>query len=429
MSDNTKIILDGKTHECPIVTGTEGHKAIDISKLMAATSHITLDNGFGNTGACVSKITFVDGNKGVLRYRGYPIQELAEHVTFTETAYLLLEGELPTEKQLRAFERSFGDHFVLPEGMSKLFENYPRQGHPMGLLSTMICSLSGYYPQLLNPDPSIEDIRESAVQLLAKVSTISAYCYKHFSGQAFVSPRKDLDYESNFLHMMFSTAQKEYRPDETVLSAIRTLLVLHADHEQNCSTSTVRMVGSSKANVFASVSAGVCALWGPLHGGANQEVMEMLEVIHADGGGVQKFINRAKDASDKVRLMGFGHRVYKHYDPRAKIIKRRCMDIFNKIGVHDPLLDIALKLEDAALKDSYFVERKLYPNVDFYSGLIYKAIGLPTVMFPVMFALGRTPGWLAHWKEMKLDPLTRIGRPRQVYAGPTERKFVPMEER
>jgi len=431
MSDSIKIILDGKTCECPIITGVEGYKAVDISKLLAATSHITFDNGFANTGACVSKITFVDGGNGILRYRGYPIQELAQHVTFTETAYLLLEGELPTARQLQTFDRSVTKHLALPGGVLKSLESYPKQGHPMGALAAMICSLAGHYPESLNPDPSADEIREIIFQMLAKTNTLAACSYRHFSGKEFISPRKDLDYESNFLHMMFSTAKKDYHPDETVVSAIRTLLVLHADHEQNCSTSTVRLAGSSKANLFASISAGVCALWGPLHGGANQEVMEMLEVIHADGGDVQKFVNRAKGkgSSDKVRLMGFGHRVYKNYDPRAKIIKRRCMDILKKLGVHDPLLEVALKLEDAALKDPYFIERKLYPNVDFYSGLIYKAIGLPTVMFPVMFALGRMPGWLAHWKEMKLDPSTRIGRPRQVYAGPAERRFVPMNQR
>ncbi len=429
MQEKVQIICDGKTYEFPVIVGSEKEKAFDISTLRGQTSYVTLDNGFGNTGACTSAITFLNGEKGILRYRGIPIEQIAEQSNFIETAYLLIFGDLPSEAELDRFKDSFMQQFDLHPDMLNFFDGYPPKGHPMGLLSAMVCSLSGYYPELLNPEPTLEEIERTAAQLLAKVNTISAYTYKKSIGEPFVAPRKDLDYISNFLHMMFSTPQKDYKIEEEVVSALRALLILHADHEQNCSTSAVRLVGSSWANLFASISAGVCALWGPLHGGANQKVVEMLEEIHKEGGNIGKFIDRAKDADDSYRLMGFGHRVYKNFDPRATIIKQKAHDLFNKLNISDPLLDIAVQLEEAVLKDDYFGQRKLYPNVDFYSGLIYKAIGIPTVMFPVLFAIGRMPGWIAHWKEMKENPKSRIGRPRQIYTGPTERDFIPMAER
>lgn len=429
MSETAKFILDGKTYEFPVIVGSEGEKAIDIAKLRAQTGYVTLDHGFGNTGACGSAITFLDGEKGVLRYRGYPVEAVAEHGTFVETAYLLIYGELPTQSQLTAFSKAFTDHAPIHPDMTNFFTGYPSTGHPMAILSAMVCSLSAYYPELIKEEPTTDDIDQSAVQLLSKVRTIAAYSYKKSIGQPYVPPRADLMYIPNFLNMMFSTAQKEYRMDDTVVNALRAVLILHADHEQNCSTSTVRLVGSSWANLFASVSAGICALWGPLHGGANQEVIEMLEAMHREGGNIQKYINRAKDPDDNYRLMGFGHRVYKNYDPRAKIIKRQADELLNKLGIHDPLLDLAKKLEEAVLKDDYFKERKLYPNVDFYSGIIYKAIGIPTTMFPVMFAIGRMPGWIAHWREMKQSPATKIGRPRQIYTGKLTRDFIPIKDR
>ncbi len=429
MEEKAQIMLDGKTYEFPVVAGTEDEKAIDISQLRAKTSYITLDSGFANTGACTSAITFLDGEKGILRYRGIPIEEIAEKSTFVETAYLLIQGELPTKVQLEKFANSFTRHAALHKDMLKFFDGYPVAGHPMGLLSAMVCSLSGYYPELLKADSIEEEIDLMAAQLLSKVRTISAYIYKRTVNKPFVPPQDNLKYIPNFLHMMFSTPQKDYKIDETVVNALQTLLILHADHEQNCSTSTVRLVGSSRANLYASVSAGVCALWGALHGGANQEVVEMLEEIHKEKGDIHQFIGRAKDPKGNYRLMGFGHRVYKNYDPRARIIKQRTYALFDKLGIHDPLLEIAVNLEEAVLKDEYFVQRKLYPNVDFYSGLIYRAIGIPTNMFPVMFAIGRMPGWIAHWKEMKADPQTRLGRPRQIYVGPTQKTYIPMEER
>jgi len=429
MAEKAKIILDGKTYEFPIITGSENEKAIDIANLRGETSYITLDNGFGNTGACTSSITFLNGEKGILRYRGIPIEQIAEQSTFVETAYLLIFGELPKADQLKEFAHSFNEQYDLHPDMLRFFDGYPKDGHPMGLLSAMVCSLSGYHPELLQSEPTEEEIKLRTAQLLSKVSTISAYTYKKSIGEEFVAPQKDMEYIPNFLHMMFSTKDKEYKIEQEVVSALRTLLILHADHEQNCSTSAVRLVGSSWANLFASISAGVCALWGPLHGGANQKVVEMLEEIQAQGGDIQKFIDRAKDPEDNYRLMGFGHRVYKNFDPRATIIKQRAHDLFNKLGITDPLLDLAVSLEKAVLKDDYFAERKLYPNVDFYSGLIYKAIGIPTEMFPVLFAIGRMPGWIAHWKEMRGNPKSRIGRPRQIYTGANEHDFVPIDQR
>lgn len=429
MAETVKVIIEGKTYELPVVTGSENEKAIDIAKLRSDSSYITIDPGYGNTGSCKSAITYIDGEKGILRYRGYPIEELADTTTFVEIAYLLIYGELPTKKQLSAFSNSFTEHAMIHEDMKNFFDGYPSSGHPMAILSAMVCSLSGYYPDLVNPNPTPKDVDKIAVQLLSKVRTISAFSYRKANGLPFIYPRKDLKYIANFLNMMFSTPNETYTIDHDVENALRTLLILHADHEQNCSTSTVRLVGSSQANMFASVAAGICALWGPLHGGANQEVLEMLEKIHADGDNVQKYVDMAKDKTKNFRLMGFGHRVYKNFDPRAKIIKKRADALLNKLGIHDPLLDIAVKLEAVALKDEYFIERKLYPNVDFYSGIIYRAMGIPVDMFPVMFAIGRMPGWIAHWKEMNEDPATKIGRPRQIYTGKTKREFIPIEKR
>lgn len=429
MKEKAKIILNEKTFEFPVITGTENEKAIDISTLRSETSYITLDNGFGNTGACKSAITFLNGEKGILRYRGIPIEQIAEKSSFVETSYLLIYGKLPNQEEFKEFAGSFGEHVDLHNDMLKFFEGFPSSGHPMGLLSVMVCALSGYYPELLRPEPSDDEIRIMAAKLLSKVRTIAAYTYKKSIGKPFVSPREDLNYIENFLHMMFFEQGKEYEMDDTIVSALRTLFILHADHEQNCSTSVVRLVGSSWANMFASISAGINALWGPLHGGANQKVVEMLEEIQKGGGKVEKFIEKAKDPNDSYRLMGFGHRVYKNFDPRATIIKKRANDLLNKMGITDPLLDVSVKLEEAVLKDDYFSERKLYPNVDFYSGIIYRAIGIPTKMFPVMFAIGRMPGWIAHWKEMKENPKSKIGRPRQIYTGPTVRDYIPIEKR
>jgi len=429
MDEKAKIIIDGKTFEFPVITGTEGEKAIDISKLRAQTSYITFDSGYANTGSCLSAITFIDGDKGILRYRGIPIEQLAEKSTFVETSYLLIKGKLPTKTELNKYSESFTKHARLHKDMKNFFAGYPSVGHPMGILSAMVCSLSAYYPELIKPEPTSQDIDDSAAQLLSKVRTISAYAYKKSVGEPFIEPRDDLQYIQNFLNMMFSKPGNEYKIEKDVVDALQTLLILHADHEQNCSTSTVRLVGSSWANLFASVSAGVCALWGPLHGGANQEVVEMLEEMHREGGNIQKYIDKAKAPDSNYRLMGFGHRVYKNYDPRAKIIKERADRLLKKLGIHDPLLELAVHLESAVLKDSYFAERKLYPNVDFYSGIIYKAIGIPTNMFPVMFAIGRMPGWIAHWKEMKEDPKTKIGRPRQIYTGEPKRDYIPIEDR
>ncbi|MCA9401282.1 MAG: citrate (Si)-synthase, partial [Candidatus Omnitrophica bacterium] len=349
--------------------------------------------------------------------------------TFLETCYLLIYGELPTNQELTDFRNLFSQQYPLPKDMLNFFEGYPQNGHPMGLLSAMICSLSGYYPHIIKTPTSGSDFQLIAAEILAKVSTISAYTYRRSMGMSFMPPSKDLDYIPNFLHMMFSTNEKSYQLKDSIVRAIRTLLILHADHEQNCSTSAVRLVGSSWANLFASVSAGVSALWGPLHGGANQKVVEMLQAMYDEGGNVHKFIEKAKDADDQFRLMGFGHRVYKNFDPRATIIKQRCYELFDDLGIDDPLLEIAVKLEEIVLKDEYFIERKLYPNVDFYSGLIYKAIKIPVSMFPVMFAIGRMPGWIAHWLEMSNDPKFRIGRPRQIYMGKNQRDYVPIDQR
>jgi citrate synthase len=420
--------IDGKAISLPTVVGTEQEKAVDIRQLRAQTGYVTLDQGYMNTGAVTSSITFIDGDQGILRYRGIPIEELAEKSNFTETAYLLIYGKLPNKTELERWRNQLTRHSMIHEDMKRFFDGYPSTAHPMAVLSAMICSLSSYYPESLDVrNKEMNDI--NIARLIAKVRTIAAYTYKKAIGQPTVYPKNSLSYCANFLNMMFSVPAEPYEIDEDVVKVLNQLFILHADHEQNCSTSTVRMVGSAQANVFASVAAGVCALWGPLHGGANQEVLEMLEVIQKDGGDPAKFIELAKKKDSGFRLMGFGHRVYKNYDPRAKVIKAACDKVLPKLKRQDKLLDIARHLEEAALKDPYFVDRKLYPNVDFYSGLIYRALGIPTNMFTVMFAIGRLPGWLAHWKEMIEDPATKIGRPRQIYTGPTVTHYVPMEQR
>ncbi len=429
MGDNAKIILNGNEYEFPILTGTEQEKAIDIRTLRLKTGYIAFDPGYANVGSCQSAITFIDGDKGILRYRGIPIEQLAEYASFVEVAYLLIYGELPSMKELSQWSSEFTEHSMIHEDMKNFFDGYPAGGHPMGILSAMVCSLSAYYPELERVELTGMDFRRIAVELISKVRTIAAFSYKKKIGEPFVYPRSDLKFIPNFLNMMFSSPNRIYEVQDCVANALRTLFVLHADHEQNCGTSSVRMVGSSLANLYASVSAGICALWGPLHGGANQRVTEMLQGIQQSGGDVAHFITQVKDRKNNTKLMGFGHRVYKNYDPRAKIIKQRTDVLLNKLGIHDPLLEIALKLEEAALKDPFFVERKLYPNVDFYSGIIYRAIGIPVDMAPVMFAMARMAGWIAHWKEMRDETDLRISRPRQVYVGHQQRDFIPMEKR
>ncbi len=428
MSEIAKIELGGKTIELPIITGTEDEKAIDISKLRAETGYITLDRGFKNTGSCQSAITFLDGEKGILRYRGYPIEQLAENATFLEVSYLILKGELPTKEQLKAFEEDIDHHTLVHEDMKRFFEAYPAQAHPMGILASMICSMSTFYPESQDPNRSKEAFELSINRLIAKLPTLAAMVYKNAVRHPFMYPKNDLGYIENFMYMMYGMPTEDYEPSPVIAKALNKLLILHADHEQNCSASTVRIVGSSQANLYASISAGISALWGPLHGGANQAVIEMLEMIQNDGGDLEKWIAKAKDKEDPFRLMGFGHRVYKNFDPRATIIKKACDDILDELGIDDPTLGIAKKLEKVALEDEYFKSRGLYPNVDFYSGIIYRAIGIPTEMFTVMFALGRLPGWIAQWQEM-LDNGDPIGRPRQVYTGATKRDFVPVEKR
>ncbi|MCS7153524.1 MAG: citrate synthase [Bacteroidia bacterium] len=420
--------LGDTTYELDIITGSEGEKALDISKLRDKTGYITLDIGYKNTGSTVSRITFIDGEQGILRYRGYPIEQLAEFSTYLEVAYLLIYGELPTRSQLENFEGRIKERTLIHEDIKKFFDGFPSSAHPMGILASVLCSLSSFYPESLDPYAPDEVIDRNIIRLLAKVPTLIAWIYKKRNGHPYMYPRNERSYVENFLHMMFGMPTYDYEPDPHVVDALNKLLILHADHEQNCSTSTVRTVGSSLANIYASVAAGVCALWGPLHGGANQEVIEMLEMIRADGGNIQKWIDKAKDKNDPFRLMGFGHRVYKNFDPRAKIIKQAADQVLNALGIHDPVLDIAKKLEEVALSDPYFIERRLYPNVDFYSGIIYRAIGIPVDMFTVMFAFGRLAGWLAQWLEMRKagEPIVR---PRQVYVGPTLREYVPIAKR
>lgn len=423
-----KIELEGKTYELPVIVGTENEKAIDISSLRAKTGYITLDQGFKNTGSTESAITYLDGENGILRYRGYPIEQLAEKATFIEVAFLLIYGDLPTQAQLDDFRNSITSHTLVHEDMKQFFEAYPAKAHPMGVLASMVCSLSTFYPESLNTNRSTKEVDLTIHRLLAKLPTLAAWSYKNAMRHPFMYPKNDLDYCANFLHMMFAMPTSDYKPNPIVAAALNKLLILHGDHEQNCSASTVRIVGSSQANLYASISAGIAALWGPLHGGANQAVIEMLEKIHADGGDSDKWIAKAKDKEDSFRLMGFGHRVYKNFDPRAKIIKKACDEILVSLGVDDPLLDIAKKLETVALSDDYFIQRNLYPNVDFYSGIIYRALGIPTEMFTVMFALGRLPGWIAQWKEM-IDNGEPIGRPRQVYTGATTRDYIDIKSR
>jgi citrate synthase len=426
--ETVRMITGKQELELQVVEGTEEEKGVEISNLRAKTGLVTLDPAFMNTASTMSAITFLDGEKGILRYRGIPIEEMGEKSTFAETAFLLIYGHLPTRDELGRWQHLLTRHSMIHEDMRRFFDGYPMTAHPMAILSAMVASLSSFYPYALNAKS--DEYRDITIaRLIAKLPTIAAFSYKKTIGHPFIYPRNDLDYCANFLRMMFAVPAEEYRPDPTAVKALNLLLILHADHEQNCSTSTVRMVGSAQTNLFASISAGICALWGPLHGGANQEVVEMLEDIRKKGLSAQEFIAQVKDKKSGIRLMGFGHRVYKNFDPRAKIIKKACDDVLDKLGVRDPMLDLAKQLEEAALNDPYFVERKLYPNVDFYSGIIYRALGIPTHMFTVMFALGRLPGWIAHWKEMIEDPSTKIARPRQIYTGPRENHYVPLEKR
>jgi len=428
MSETAQLKIGDKTYDLPVIEGTEGEKAIDISKLRDLTGYITLDVGYKNTGATKSAITFLDGELGILKYRGYPIEVLAEKSSFIEVAYLLIHGELPTEQQLIAFQYEISRHTLVHEDMKKFFDGFPSKSHPMGQLSSLVCALSALYPESLKSQQTEEEQHLSIIKMLAKMATVVSWIYKKSLGHPVIYPQNKYDYVTNFLHMTFGQRTEEIEIDPVIVSAMNTLLILHADHEQNCSTSTVRIVGSSESNIYASVSAGISALWGPLHGGANQAVIEMLEQIKEDGGDTDKWIAKAKDKNDPFRLMGFGHRVYKNFDPRAKIIKKACDDILEKLGINDEVLEIAKRLEEVALKDPYFVERKLYPNVDFYSGIIYRALGFPTDMFTVLFALGRLPGWIAQWKEMK-DNKEPIGRPRQIYTGAVNRDYVDIKNR
>ncbi|EIF00582.1 citrate synthase [Saccharomonospora glauca] len=426
--EKVQLRLPTGEHELNVVRAVEGAPGIELGKLLAQTGYITYDPGFVNTGATASAITYIDGEQGILRYRGYPIEQLAQHSTFIEVSYLLIYGELPTKQQLEDFTSKISRHTLLHEDLKRFFDGFPRDAHPMPVLSSAVAALSTFYQDSLDPS-DISNVELSTIRLLAKVPTIAAYAYKKSIGQPFLYPDNSLGLVENFLRMTFGLPAEPYEIDPTMAKALDLLFILHADHEQNCSTSTVRLVGSSEANLFASISAGIMALFGPLHGGANSAVLEMLEGIKADGGDVDAFVNRVKNKEKGVRLMGFGHRVYKNYDPRAKIIKQTADEILSKIEGGDELLDIAKRLEERALSDDYFIERKLYPNVDFYTGLIYRAMGFPTQFFTVLFALGRLPGWIAHWREMMSDPATKIGRPRQIYTGEKERDYKPLSER
>ena len=426
MSDTVKLEVNEKSIDLPLVLGSEGEIGIDISKLRSQTKAITLDPGFVNTGSCESGITFLDGEKGVLRYRGYPIEQLAEKSNFLEVSYLLIYGELPTNQQLNDFEYNVKQHTLLHEDVRHIYQAFPKDAHPMAILSSIVCALSTFYPDFSATDSDAVDL--AIWRLMGKLPTIAAWSYKKNIGQPFVYPINEFTYTKNFLNMLFGVPTTNYEVPEEFVKALNVLFILHADHEQNCSTSTVRLVGSSEANLFASISTGIAALWGPLHGGANQAVLEMLQQIHNDGGDVQKFVKLAKDKTSGFRLMGFGHRVYKNFDPRATILKGYCDKILDLLGAPDPLLDIAKQLEEAALTDEYFIERNLYPNVDFYSGIIYKALGFPTDMFTVLFSIGRLPGWIAHWLEMR-NGISKIGRPRQIYTGQTERDYVSLSLR
>lgn len=414
---SAKLIYEGKEYLLPVVEGTENEKAIVITELRKQTGLITLDSGYSNTGSCQSAITFIDGEKGILRYRGYPIEQVAERARFTEVCYLLIYGKRPTLEELAEFRDKMNRHTLLHEDMKKFYEGYPPGAHPMAILAAMVVSLSSFYPET----PETLDL--NIVRILAKAKTLAAFAYKKSVGQPFVYPRNDLSWPGNFLRMMFAVPAEEYEVNPVMEDALNLLLILHADHEQNCSTSTMRMVGSSEANLFASIAAAICGLWGPRHGGANQKVIEMLEAIQSQGTKIDQFLDQVKKGESKIRLMGFGHRVYKNFDPRATLLKKTCDRVFEQLGIRDPLLDLAKQIEERALKDDYFIERKLYPNVDFYSGIIYRAMGIPTEMFTVMFALGRLPGWIAHWFEQKNSPDYKIHRPRQIYTGERERPF------
>ena len=428
MSDKAELHYKGNVYHLPIVEGTQNEKALDISRLRSESGLITLDKGFKNTGSTESAITFLNGEEGVLKYRGYSIEDLADKSSFVEVSYLLIYGELPTSEQLESFQEEITNHTLVHEDVRSILDGFPSKSHPMGVLSSLVSSLTAFYPKSLDPNRSASEVNGTIIRLLAKLPTLAAWSYKNRMRQPVVYPKNSLDYCSNFLRMMFALPTEEYQINPVIAKALDKLLILHADHEQNCSASTVRIVGSSHASLYTSVSAGIAALWGPLHGGANQAVIEMLENIRRDGGDVEKYVNRAKDKSDSFRLMGFGHRVYKNFDPRATIIKKAADDVLKELGVDDPVLDIAKKLEEIALNDEYFIARGLYPNVDFYSGIIYRALGIPTDMFTVMFAIGRLPGWIAQWKEMR-ENNEPIGRPRQVYTGYTSRDYVTIDKR
>ena len=422
--EKAQLIIKDKTIELPVITGSENEKGIDVTRLRKETNYITFDPSYANTGSCISNITYIDGEKGILRYRGYPIEQLAEKASFVEVIYLMLYGELPNKKELEKFNEDLTYHTLIHEDMKRFFDNYPMNAHPMGVLASTVAALSTFYPARVDGDIELNIIR-----LLAKVKTLAAFAYKKSIGQPLIYPKNDLGFEENFLHMMFAVPAEEYKVDPEMSNAIRLLLILHADHEQNCSSSTVRMVGSSRANLFISIAAGIGALWGALHGGANQKVIEMLKMIHADGDNYKKYVDMAKDKNSNFKLSGFGHRVYKNFDPRAKILKKSAGTLLTKMGIEDPLLNIAMELEQVALKDDFFISRKLYPNVDFYSGIMYRALGIPTKMYTVMFAMGRLPGWISQWKEMRSAENPRIYRPRQIYTGATKRDFIPIEKR
>jgi citrate synthase len=425
MSESVKIIYNGKEFQLPVIEGSEGEKAVDISRLRQETGFITLDPGYANTGSCTSALTFMDGEKGILRYRGIPVEQLAEHATFKETVYLLINGKLPDRDELTQFSVLLNDHSLVHEDMRDFYEKFPRSSHPMGILSSMVNALRSFYPELQNLE---EEINITVTRLLSKIRTMAAMSYKISRGHRVVYPRPDLAYCANFLNMMFDSPVRPYEIDDDVVNALRIFWILHADHEQNCSTSAVRMVGSARVTLYAAISAGIAALWGPLHGGANQAVIEMLSEIY-ESGNMGRAIERAKDKNDAFRLMGFGHRVYKTYDPRAKIMKKMADTLLPKLNISDPLLDVAKELEEIALNDDYFISHNLYPNVDFYSGIVLRAIGIPTNMFTVMFAIGRLPGWIAQWKESIDDPNWKLCRPRQIYTGPPKKDFVPIDQR
>ena len=428
MNKKVEISFQNEKIELPVITGSENEQAVDISKLRSQTGLITLDRGFKNTGSTSSSITFLDGERGILRYRGYSIEDLAQHSSFLEVSYLLINGQLPNINELNNFKSEITNHTLVAEDVRSILDGFPPRAHPMGVLCSLVSSLTAFYPKSLDPNRSSEEINGTIIRTIAKLPTLAAWSYKNRVRQPIIYPRNDLDYSSNFLHMMFALPTINYNVNPIVANALDKLLILHADHEQNCSASTVRIVGSSHASLYASISAGINALWGPLHGGANQAVIEMLEQIRNDEGNVKKYVQKAKDKSDPFRLMGFGHRVYKSFDPRARIIKKTCDEVLEQLGVTDPVLDVAKELEEIALKDQYFIDRSLYPNVDFYSGIIYRALGIPTDMFTVMFALGRIPGWIAQWKESR-EQNEPIGRPRQIYTGEKQRDYISIKNR